>query len=45
MGDLRSIPATSFRLTYTDAVLGIPPLTEANRDKAAHQEMISSMKR
>ena len=26
-------------------VAGIPPLTEANREKATHQEMINSMKR
>ena len=26
-------------------VVGIPPLTEANREKATHQEMINSMKR
>lgn len=26
-------------------IVGIPPLTEANKEKATHQEMINSMKR
>lgn len=36
--------ATSHELS-TYHVAGIPPLTEANREKATHQEMINSMKR
>ncbi len=28
-----------------DFVAGLQPLTEANKDKATHQEMINSMKR
>lgn len=31
--------------TGADVLIGIQPLTEANKDKATHQEMINSMKR
>lgn len=34
-----------FHITCANLVTGIPPLTEANREKATHQEMINSMKR
>jgi capping protein beta len=46
VGDLRSMIFPSpFCLICVDIVAGIPPLTEANREKATHQEMINSMKR
>ena len=32
-------------MPYADMAVGIPPLTEAAREKATHQEMINSMKR
>ena len=45
VGDLRSTSNTiwaSLELTFT---LGIPPLSEASREKASHKEMIESMAR
>ena len=47
VGDLRSECIHEIASAQTDAnySVGIQPLTEANRDKATHQEMISSMKR
>ena len=45
VGDLRSRPNSVNGTTKINHVLGIPPLTEANREKASHKEMIDSMKR
>lgn len=48
VGDLRSMLFSGWILdhwTDADALVGIQPLTEANKDKATHQEMINSMKR
>lgn len=51
VGDLRSMSLLqslfySFPGSRADQeVVGIPSLTEANREKATHQEMINSMKR
>jgi hypothetical protein len=47
VGDLRSELSPGSALG-SDIVLtraGIPPLTEANRDKATHRDMIKSMNR
>ncbi|KAL8884928.1 MAG: hypothetical protein Q9192_006738 [Flavoplaca navasiana] len=47
VGDLRSRQLQKgmiFRLD-ADFIIGVQPLTEANKDKASHQEMINSMKR
>jgi capping protein (actin filament) muscle Z-line, beta len=46
VGDLRSEHHWCY--LNSDLVLtpaGVPPLTEANRDKATHRDMIKSMKR
>ena len=45
VGDLRSELPAIVRLVTLFILIGIPPLTEANREKATHQEMINSMKR
>ncbi|MCJ1252686.1 F-actin-capping protein subunit beta [Lignoscripta atroalba] len=47
VGDLRSICSTpDARVSLLcSSSAGIPPLTESNREKATHQEMINSMKR
>ena len=45
VGDLRSKPNIQFHNICANIIEGIPPLTEANREKATHQEMINSMKR
>lgn len=46
VGDLRStLIAWFLKAGVLMGVIGIQPLTEANRDKATHQEMINSMKR
>ena len=47
VGDLRSRSCILRRGCWSsaDVMTGIPPLTEANRDRATHQEMINSMKR
>lgn len=37
--------ANSCMLRTLLIILGVPPLTEANRDKATHQDMINSLKR
>lgn len=49
VGDLRSMPLVFIVLLLSLELIsggtGIPSLTEANRDKVTHQEMINSMKR
>ena len=47
VGDLRSMLVIELRfyIRAADDGPGIQPLTEANKDKATHQEMINSMKR
>lgn len=46
VGDLRSEHTLLVQFVcHANHVVGIPPLTEANREKATHQEMINSMKR
>ena len=45
VGDLRSKHVHVDHSRDTEFFVGIPPLTEANREKATHQEMINSIKR
>ena len=46
VGDLRSkLQLNTASRNQAKELLGIPALTEANRDKASHKEMIDSMKR
>lgn len=47
VGDLRSkqTPSTITFSTADHPLPGLPPLSEADRDKATHREMINSMKK
>lgn len=46
VGDLRSeYPSAPLESGFQLTAAGIPPLTEANRDKATHGDMIKSMNR
>jgi capping protein (actin filament) muscle Z-line, beta len=46
VGDLRSKSVPQLAIDFTDSVLlGIAPLSETNRDRAAHRDVINSMAR
>ena len=46
VGDLRSKSSCIHMLIQLgNRCIGIPPMTETNREKASHREMIDSMKR